>query len=440
LPDTSPAWNENHHIMIAADVAIVGAGPAGMAAAVRAQESGARVIVLDDNPAAGGQIWRGGKRTQAGAQAQRWLRAFTAVEQFIISNCRVTLVENNPLRLLVETAIGAQEIAAPTLILATGAREIFLPFPGWTLPGVMGVGGLQAMAKSGLPIEGKKVVVAGSGPLLLAVAAYLKGHGASVRLIAEQASRTALTRFALHLFREPGKLAQALDLQLSMLSVRYLQGCWVEEAQGNGRVQAVTMRRGSKTWSEECEYAAVAYGLSPNMELAALLGCEMAGNRVVVDEFQRSSIENVYCAGECTGIGGVDLSLVEGEIAGYAASRQLDRARKLFATRARAQKFAKTLNAAFALRDELKQLPRPDTFVCRCEDVTFARLQNISSFRAAKLHTRCGMGPCQGRVCGPAADFLFGWRTESIRPPVFPARLSTLILQQSQKEEITASQ
>jgi hypothetical protein len=157
---------------------------------------------------------------------------------------------------------------------------------------------------------------------------------------------------------------------------------------------------------------------------------------VVVDDLQRSSLENVFCAGEATGIGGVDLALVEGEIAGYAASGQIDRARALFGKRSRARRFASNLNRAFALRNELKLLPEPDTFVCRCEDVTFKRLKNAASFRAAKLHTRCGMGPCQGRVCGPAADFLFGWRTESVRPPIFPARVGSLIFEQSEHEEI----
>ena len=417
------------------DVAIIGAGPAGMAAAVRAHQNGARVLVLDDNPSAGGQIWRGGERTQRGSQAQSWFSRFKALEPFTIKNCRVISAEAKPLKLLVEMDDRAEEIAPQVLIFATGARELFLPFPGWTLPGVMGIGGLQAMAKSGLPVAGKKIVVAGSGPLLLAVAGYLKKHGAKIMLIAEQASRGALTRFAVQLIRHPGKLLQAAELQLSLTGIRYLQDCWVERAQGDTWLRSVTLRRGSNTWREECDYAAVAYGLYPNSELPSLLGCQMSGAFVQVDEFQHTSVQNVYCAGECTGIGGVDLSIVEGEIAGYAATGQKRRARKLFAARKRAHMFAEALNSTFTLRSELQRLAQPDTFVCRCEDVTFERLQNEPSFRAAKLHTRCGMGPCQGRVCGAAADFLFGWRTESVRPPIFPARVRTLISQDTQQEE-----
>ncbi len=415
------------------DVAVIGAGPAGMAAAIRARESGAEVVVLDDNSTPGGQIWRGGERGQAGLQARHWLGQFKSLETVTISNCRVISGKSNPLELLLETSKGAREAAPKTLILATGAREMFLPFPGWTLPGVMGAGGLQALAKSGLPVAGKNIVVAGSGPLLLAVAAYLRKHGARVKLIAEQASRASLARFGFQLVASPGKLLQAAGLQLSLLGIPYLYDCWIERAEGDNSLRRVTLRRGTKTWIEDCDYVAVAYGLYPNTELASLLGCRLSGVTVVVDELQRTSIEAIYCAGESTGIGGVDLSIVEGEIAGYAAAGQTDRARRLFARRKRAQAFAEALNKAFALRDDLKRLPSPDTFVCRCEDVTFERLQKVSSFRAAKLHTRCGMGPCQGRVCGPAAEFLFGWTTESsIRPPIFPARLGTLASKQTE--------
>jgi D-hydroxyproline dehydrogenase subunit alpha len=104
----------------------------------------------------------------------------------------------------------------------------------------------------------------------------------------------------------------------------------------------------------------------------------------------------------------------------------MEQARRLFRRRTNAQYFAEALNAAFKLREELKRLPTPETFVCRCEDVSFQRLQGVDTFRAAKIQTRCGMGPCQARICGPAVKFLFGWRTESIRPPIFPARLGSL--------------
>ena len=173
----------------------------------------------------------------------------------------------------------------------------------------------------------------------------------------------------------------------------------------------------------------------PNVELAALLGCALRAGCVAVDEFQQTSVTNVYCAGEPTGIGGVEVALVEGQIAGLATLGEHNAARQLFAARAKAQRFADALNRAFALRDELKQLPQADTLVCRCEDVSFARLQQQPGWRAAKLHTRCGMGPCQGRVCGAAVEFLFGWQAESVRPPVFPASIGSLAQVAVQNQE-----
>jgi NADPH-dependent 2,4-dienoyl-CoA reductase/sulfur reductase-like enzyme len=283
--------------------------------------------------------------------------------------------------------------------------------------------------KSGLPIAGKRIVVAGSGPLLLAVAAYLRKHGARVMLIAEQASQHAILRFASGLVRHPAKLAEALSLKSSLVGIPQRYCCWVEAAVGDARLERLRLHQNGKTWTEECDFAAIAYGLCPNVELAGLLGCRILEQAVAVDEFQRSTVEHILCAGECTGVGGVDLSIVEGQIAGYAAGGDFERARRLFRKRRHAKRFAHALNAAFILRPELKRLPTPETIVCRCEDVTFQELQNYESFRAAKLHSRCGMGPCQGRVCGPAAHFLLGWNVDSFRPPILPARIKSFILE-----------
>jgi hypothetical protein len=242
-------------------------------------------------------------------------------------------------------------------------------------------------------------------------------------------------RFAFGLLRHPAKVAQAATLKSSLLGVPYRYGCWIEAAEGNGRLERLIIRQGNRRWTEPCDFAGIAFGLCPNSELPSLLGCRIVNEAVAVDEYGNASVEDIYCVGECAGIGGVDLSLLEGEIAGYAAAGRHDRAQTLFARRDKARGFANRLNSAFALREELKFLPKDDTFVCRCEDVNYGRLKNVSSFRAAKLHTRCGMGSCQGRVCMPATQFLFGWRAESIRPPIFPARVGTLVLDEAVPEE-----
>jgi NADPH-dependent 2,4-dienoyl-CoA reductase/sulfur reductase-like enzyme len=391
-----------------------------MAAAVRARERGAQVTLIDDNSAAGGQIWRGeGDST--------WFERLRDAKVQLLTGAQVISGNINAKTLLVERASRAVEVPFDKLILATGARELFLPFPGWTLPGIFGAGGLQALAKSGWPIRGKRIVVAGSGPLLLAVAVYLRTHGATVTLLAEQADKRTVMGFALGLFRRREKLMQAAALQFALAGVTQRYGCWVEAAEGNGKLERLRLRQRGKLRMERCDYAAIAYGLCPNIELASLFGCRVDNQAIAVNEFQQSSLPDIFCAGECTGIGGVELSLVEGEIAGYAACGALDKARSLFTQRSEADGFAEALHATFLPRPELQELPRPETLVCRCEDVNFAQLQEYSSFGAAKLHTRCGMGACQGRICGAAAHFLFGWEDTSFRTPILPARIGTLV-------------
>jgi D-hydroxyproline dehydrogenase subunit alpha len=407
------------------DVVVVGAGPAGLAAACRAAECGRRVAMLDDNPHPGGQIWRAavGKSPK---EAAKWVHAAEQHGVEWIAGARV-FDAPEPRLLAVETFDGECRVGYRSLILATGARERFLPFPGWTLPNVMGAGGLQALAKSGMPLAGKRVVIAGSGPLLLAVARYMLVHDTEVCLVAEQAPQSALLRFGMRLAGHPAKLVQALKLRAGLLAVPYITSCWPVSAQGADRLHSVTLRRGNGSeWTETCDYLACGFGLVPNLELAALLGCRVSKTGVLVDEFQQTSMAGVYSAGEATGIGGLELSLVEGEIAGYAAGGSSDKAGAHFGARDSHRRFAAALEEAFALRQELRQLPQSGTLVCRCEDVTMESVRACSGWREAKLHTRCGMGPCQGRICGGAVEFLLGWQAESVRPPVLPARLGSM--------------
>ncbi len=409
------------------DILVIGAGPAGLAAAACcAAESGKRVIVLDDNFGAGGNIWRGEAAQPRSSSAKVWFARVRQAQLEIHSGTRV-FQQPAPACLLAETQAGVREYRYRKLILATGARERFLPFPGWTLPNVMGAGALQALVKNGLPIAGKRVVVAGSGPLLLAVAAYLKQQGAQVLLIAEQAARKQLLPFAAAVLRSPAKVVQGLKLKTELAFVPYRTSCWAVAASGEKFLQRVQIQCGSSTIAYDCDYLACGFHLVPNLEMAELLGCAVQASRVSVNEWQQTSVAEVYAAGEITGIGGLELSLAEGQIAGYAAVDQPEPARRLFAERAKQQRFADALNRAFALRDELRSLPRGETLACRCEDVTFEQLRQYPDWRSAKLHTRCGMGACQGRICGAALEVLLGWGASSIRPPVFPVRVESLM-------------
>jgi NADPH-dependent 2,4-dienoyl-CoA reductase/sulfur reductase-like enzyme len=415
---------------------VIGSGPAGIAAATCAAEEGRRVGLVDDNPDVGGQIWRAqrgkaGSDVSHGGGAEQWRRRLVASSVARLQGWSV-FDQPEPQTLRAERQGTAADFSYDQLILATGARERFLPFPGWTLPNVLGVGAIQAMVKGGLPVQGKRIVVAGSGPLLIAVAAALRAAGAIVVCIAEQASIKRLAPFALSLVSDPGKIMQGLRYKASTMDVPFHTSSWPVEAKGEDCVASVTLSIRGRTEEFPCDYLACGFHLVPNIELPSLLGCRLEHGMVAVDELQRTSVPNIFCAGEPTGIGGLEMSLLEGEIAGLASAGRPEKARGLFAKRQAASGFVDRLAKAFALRPELKELPQEETIICRCEDVSYGAIRRHASWRAAKLHTRCGMGPCQGRICGTATDFLLGWNVDSVRPPVFPALISSLASPEAQ--------
>lgn len=409
------------------EVVIIGAGPAGLAAACAAASSGKRVALIENTPWLGGQIWRGEEAHPASPQAQKWIQGVRRSGVTVLGNSSVIAAPAEH-TLLAEHPAGPREIIWEKLIVATGARELFLPFPGWVLPGVLGPGGLLGLVKNGWPIAGKKVVLAGAGPLLLAVADGLQKRGARIVSIAEQASRAQVMRFGLQLMRHPAKIIQGLGIKKRLMGVPYRHGVWPIKAQGQERVHSVELTDGQRIWTEECDVLACAFHLVPNLELPRLFGCRISEDFVIVDEWQSTTTENIYCAGEPTGIGGADSALIEGRIAGYAATGQSEPARALFAERRSWHQFRAGLAASVKLRPELKNLATGETPFCRCEDVTFDRVRHFSGWREAKLLTRCGMGACQGRTCGAASQFVLGWGIESVRPPVMPARISSLLI------------
>jgi thioredoxin reductase len=428
IPRDRPARTER----IACDVAVVGAGPAGIASACRAAETGARTVVLDEGLATGGQIHRRlpGQEPAAGARAwtERLARSGAAVRPG--ASVFDALRSGSGFRLVAETDGGTLDVDAKAVVVATGARELFLPFPGWTLPGVMGAGGAQALWKSGASLSGRVAVVAGSGPLLLPVAASLAKAGVDLRMVAEQAGTGALLRFASGLLRLPRKLVEAARYRAAFRGAPYRPGTWIAEALGTDRLEAVVLTDGTRRFEVACDLAAVGYGLVPNTELARLLGCRMRGGAVATGASQETSVPGVFGAGEPCGVAGLDVAFAEGQVAGLAAARGFDPAgaegRALAAARASGRRFAAALARAFVLRGELSALPRPDTIICRCEDARLRDVAGCADAREAKLTARAGMGPCQGRVCGPALGFLFGWDSDTVRPPVKPAALGLI--------------
>jgi NADPH-dependent 2,4-dienoyl-CoA reductase/sulfur reductase-like enzyme len=404
------------------DLLIIGAGPAGMAAALATAPRGLSIVLLDDNPLPGGQIWRDGPHAQVPKQARDMRSQLKGMSNVRLhSGCKVVALAG-PKRLLLEDAERGWVMSYNTLILCTGARERLLPFPGWTLPGVSGAGGLQALIKGGLQVTDERIVIAGTGPLLLASSATAQKHGAEVVRIAEQAPLSAVAGFAAGLWRWPNKAIQAITLA----SAAYRTSAHVLAALGKDRLEGVRVQVGDTVEELACERLACGFSLVPNIEIGQALGCTVRDQAIVVDEWQASSLADHFAAGECTGFGGSELALVEGRIAGLVAVGERDKARGLWAERQRWQGFADRLNTAFRLSPALKHLAMPETIVCRCEDVRYADLAEHSSWTGAKLATRCGMGACQGRICATAAQTLFGWEPPLLRPPFSPARISTL--------------
>lgn len=404
------------------DLLIIGAGPAGMAAALAAAPSGISIVLLDDNPLPGGQIWRDGPNAQLPGVATEVRAQLQRYSNIHVHGSTKVVALAGPKRLLLEDAERGWVLAYDKLILCTGARELLLPFPGWTLPGVTGAGGLQALIKGGLPVSGERVVIAGSGPLLLASAATAKKNGAEVVRIAEQAGLSAVGGFAMGLWRWPNKALQAVTLA----SRAYRLSAHVIEALGSDRLEAVRVQTGSQVEEIACDRLACGFSLVPNTEIGSALGYEVRDRAIVVDAWQASRVADHYAAGECTGFGGSELAQVEGKIAGLVAVGKQDEARALWPERQRWQRFADRLNQAFVLDPALKKLANADTLVCRCEDVSYAELADHCTWNAAKLNTRCGMGACQGRICATAAQTLFGWEPPHLRPPFSPARIATL--------------
>ncbi|MER7467003.1 FAD/NAD(P)-binding oxidoreductase [Streptomyces sp. NPDC097981] len=434
------------------DLAVVGAGPAGLAAAVTAAGLGLRVALLDAGERPGGQYYRhpapglGAERPEALHHGWAAFAPREAALRAHVSAGRITYLPGHHVWTVVPDggawtlhAVAGPEEAAATLhvrsvLLATGSYERQLPFPGWTLPGVVGAGGAQAMLKSGLVLPGKRVVVAGSGPLLLAVAGSLAAAGARVPAVVEAAAYTAYAGHVPALLRNPGKLAEAATYGSALLHrhIRLLTRHAVTEVHGTDRVEAVTVARLDRDWRPvpgtarriPCDALAVGHGLVPQLELAAGLGCATRRSAdgtfaLVLDAEQRTSVPGIWSAGETGGIGGARLALLEGEIAAYAIAARTIAGRPpapaaLARRRARLRAFAEAMGAAHRPGVGWTGWLRDDTDVCRCEEVPAGRIREAVAdlgardARTVKLLTRCGMGWCQGRMCGPAVAALAG--------------------------------
>jgi D-hydroxyproline dehydrogenase subunit alpha len=457
------------------DVVVIGAGPAGLAAARAARRGGAAVTLLDAADDLGGQYWRHLPATRPSSREQilhhGW-KKFRELSELlehdpgcrILRSASVWSVEPREggtviLNVLVGPSDGSDReqvrFAPSVIILATGAYDRALPFPGWDLPGVFTGGAGQAMAKGERIAVGSRVVVAGAGPFLLPVAASLAATGSTVIGIFEASGAAALASGWLPkpwlLLRSGGKGRELVGYLAGHIAHRipYRLGYAIVRAHGSDRLESVTVARVDSQWRPiagtdrviEADAVCVTHGFTPRLELAVASGCELTADGFVrVDENQLTSVPGVYAAGEVTGIGGVELALVEGEIAGSRAAATGSPASARSRRRV-AEEFAGRIEAAHGIRNGWADWLTDETIVCRCEGVTHGALcadidaMDGPSLRSVKLASRAGLGICQGRMCGATIEDILrsripgyepGTGSADNRPIAVPIRLGEL--------------
>jgi len=441
------------------DVLVIGAGPAGLAAATAARAGGASVTLLDSSDELGGQYWRHlpasrpserEKMLHHGWDHFRSLRAALGGDPgcTILLGAQVWAIEQGT-PLTVHVAVGDPdgdhrdqlELRPNAIVFATGAYDRTLPFPGWDLPGVFTAGAAQALAKGERVAIGDRVIVAGAGPFLLPVAASLAQTGSTVIGVYEASSPRSLAEGWLpqpwQLFRAAKKGTELAGYITNHVRHRipYRVGKAVIRANGTDRVESVTIASVDRHWtpipgSEQTiavDAVAVGHGFTPRLELLIAAGCALtAGGFAEVANDQSTTVSGTFAAGEVTGIGGVDLALAEGTIAGHcAAGGTVNDAAVAAHVRSRTtySSFARRIDAAHGVRDGWPEWLTDDTVICRCEEVSYGELCSTaaatdhSSLGSLKLTTRVGLGICQGRVCGHSVEHLVARMAPADRAP-----------------------
>ncbi|HJP78016.1 MAG TPA: FAD-dependent oxidoreductase [Pseudonocardiaceae bacterium] len=490
------------------NVVIVGAGPAGLAAADAALRAGAEVTLLDSAPLPGGQFHRMLPTAYAARHPERVHHGWAAFDRlrrrvlehprcawwpdstvWALEACGERRVADGAgqaaprgltdgagqavrggadwaeraaarwaprvqvLRGLADGTGRARYVLEPdALVLATGAHDRVLPFPGWQLPGVFTAGAAQALAKGERVAIGERVVVAGSGPFLLPATASLLEAGSHVLSVFEANSPgTILRGWGSRPWEVAGKAGELLGYVAGQVrrGVPYRMGRAVVAARGDGRVEEIVVASLRADWSvvpgTERTFAVdavcVSHGFSAQLELPVVAGCELTdAGFVAVRADQRTSVAGVYAAGEITGIAGAPAAAAEGTVAGWcAAGREPNRAdvRRVVA----GQAFAARLARAHPIGTGWPGWLTPETVICRCEETSYDTLCAAAADpskmdgRALRLTTRAGLGPCQARMCGPTVAELTRSRPTHRRPIAQPIRLGELAESPLQKED-----
>jgi thioredoxin reductase len=422
------------------DVLVIGGGPAGLAAAVEAVGTGLSVCVVDERPTFGGQIFkqpgRGFRITNAKALGHDYARGRRLIEAAersgatLLPGTSAVAIQGTSV-FVVEDGEHARVLEARRVIVAPGAHDRPVAFPGWTRPGVITAGGLQSLVKTQRVVPGKSIVFAGSGPLALAFPAQLRSYGANVTLVLE-AGRAPSARDLVRLVRASrgnerllrDALAYRARLVRDRVPLRYRR--IVVRAEGDDRVERVVHAAADAQWrpvpgTEEAVSAdtlCVGYGFHPSTELLRLAGCafdddeDLGGPVVARDEWLRTSVDGISAAGDGTGVTGSYAATDEGRLAAIGAALDLGalpgedatrRAGPLRRDLARKDAFRAALRPLHAVGPGIYELADGDTVVCRCEELTAAELDRAiassTDLNAVKAISRVTMGMCQGRNC-----------------------------------------
>lgn len=437
------------------DVAVVGGGPAGIGAALAAAESGASVLLLDEHARPAGQYFKGPDGPGKDSQRIQFLRSeLQRLRVEVLTEALVWGIFDGRDVMVVHD--GASEAVRPhAIVLATGAYDRPVPFPGWTLPGVMTAGAAQTFVKAQRVLPGRRVLLAGAGPFLLPVARGLAEAGAEVEMLEATtlADRLGLGPAALGVPELIGDAAR-YAWSLRRLGVRRHSGYKIVRAEGKGAVQSAVIARVDRDWRAvagtertlSVDAIGIGYGFVPSTELAESCGCELRFDEdaqawfVAAGETMETTVPGVYAAGEITGIAGNVVAFWEGRLAGASAAGNEALAAAATRELGARRRFAAALGRVFRVRPGLWEGLGDDVTVCRCEEVTAGEIRErvangCTSAKALKDWTRAGMGLCQGRVCGAVVARLLAEGTgrtlqavprASVRPPVKPVPVEVL--------------
>jgi len=454
-------------------VVIVGMGPAGISAAIELAQCGLDVALVDENEEPGGQVYRHppkeftihnkdflGLRYHVGQplmqqfyQHKDNLKILTGTLVWgAFEDSRLSLLQGNEIKI----------IEFDNLLLCEGAMERSIPFPGWTLPGIMTIGGLQKLLLHQRLLPGKRIVLSGSSPLLFPVAASLLKAGGEIVALCDTLTRKESISLFPEIIRQRGLLRESFSYLFPVYKhfVPIHRPYAIVGAAGDSRVNEVTISKLDERWNPiagserkmAVDIVAVSYGFLPLSRLTRLCGCKQIFDPVQrywkpwTDEHLQTSISNVYSAGDSAGVGGADLAEVDGRIVAVhlaaetgqiSAQEYKNRITPLFKKKERINRYVTALNRVFAPRTGLYNIMDDDTIVCRCEQITAKEIydgidnKNYSNINEMK-RTRIAMGPCQGRVCESIVAQMMrnkGITPEksgylSIRPPITPVSMS----------------